>query len=127
MRLEADLVGLCLAACEGNLAGQSIAWDPRAAVGVVMASGGYPDNYDKGLPISGLDDLDSDSLKVFHAGTRPDGDHVLTDGGRVLCVTALGDTVHAARDLAYSGVERISWDGCFYRSDIAYRALQREP
>jgi len=126
MRLESDLVELCLAACEGRLASQSIDWDPRATVGVVMASGGYPESYRKGLPISGLDGLDSDSLKVFHAGTKLADGTVLTDGGRVLCVTALGDTVRAARDLAHSGCARISWDGAFYRTDIAYRALQRE-
>jgi phosphoribosylamine--glycine ligase len=127
MRLEADLVGLCLAACEGNLAGQSIAWDPRAAVGVVMASGGYPDNYDKGLPISGLDDLDSDSLKVFHAGTRPDGDHVLTAGGRLLCDPGLGDRVPAARFRANWGVARIWGAGCFSLRHSAFGGLQREP
>jgi phosphoribosylamine--glycine ligase len=126
MRLASDLVDLCVAACNGELAAQSIDWDPRAAVGIVMASGGYPEAYRKGLPISGLAGLDTGSLKVFHAGTRLDGDTVLTDGGRVLCVTALGDSVRAARDLAYSGVRKISWDGAFYRSDIAYRALQRD-
>ena len=126
MRLDSDLVELCLAACEGRLADQSIKWDPRATVGVVMASGGYPASYAKGLPISGLDNLDTDSLKVFHAGTKLDGDQVLTDGGRVLCVTALGETVRAARDLAYSGVEAISWEGAFWRNDIAFRALARE-
>ena len=126
MRLESDLVALCLAACEGRLAASTIAWDPRPAVGVVMASAGYPGPYDKGLPIAGLTGLDTDTLKVFHAGTRREGDAVLTDGGRVLCVTALGNDVRAARDLAYSGVEKITWPGAFYRKDIAYRALNRE-
>jgi len=124
-RLRSDLVELCLAACSGQLGDQAIDWDERPAVGVVMASAGYPDGYETGLPIAGLDDLDSETLKVFHAGTRLDGGRVLTDGGRVLCVTALGGDIRAARDRAYSGVERISWPGAFYRRDIAYRALER--
>jgi phosphoribosylamine--glycine ligase len=126
MRLESDLVALCLAACKGRLADETAAWDPRPAVGVVMASSGYPGPYDKGLPIAGLASLDSETLKVFHAGTKSDGDRVLTDGGRVLCVTALGDDVRAARDRAYAAIRRISWPGAFYRNDIAHRALNRE-
>lgn len=125
-RLKSDLAALCLAACEGRLAEQTLDWDSRTSIGVVMASGGYPDAYEKGLEISGLDAVDSDSLKVFHAGTRLDGDAVLTSGGRVLCVTALGDSIQSARDLAYSGVEKISWPGAFYRRDIAHRALKRD-
>jgi phosphoribosylamine---glycine ligase len=126
MRLTTDLVALCLAASEGRLAAETTAWDPRPAVGVVMASRGYPGSYEKGLPIAGLEGIDSETLKVFHAGTKRAGNAVVTDGGRVLCVTALGDDVRAARDLAYSGVERISWPGAFYRTDIAYRALNRK-
>lgn len=125
-RLRSDLVELCLAACEGRLSEQTINWDPRPAVGVVIASGGYPGSYDTGLSIRGLENLDSHELKVFHAGTRLDGDQVLTDGGRVLCVTALGNDVRAARDLAYQGVDKITWPGAFCRRDIAYRALARE-
>jgi phosphoribosylamine--glycine ligase len=124
-RLRSDLVALCLAACDGRLADQTVEWDPRTAVGVVMASGGYPGDYDKGLPVSGLNGLDSDTLKVFHAGTAMSGDDIVTAGGRVLCVTALGDDVRAARDLAYSGVRQISWPGAFWRTDIAHRALHR--
>jgi phosphoribosylamine--glycine ligase len=125
MRLRSDIVALCLAACDGRLAAQSIEWDPRAAVGVVMASGGYPGDYEKGLAISGLDGLDATDLKVFHAGTRLEEGKVLTDGGRVLCVTALGSDVRAARDRAYAAVDRIKWQGAFCRRDIAYRALNR--
>ena len=125
LRLRSDLVELCLAACEGRLAGQPIDWDPRTAVGVVMASGGYPGNYDKGHAIDGLDGLDSESLKVFHAGTRLENGRVLTDGGRVLCVTALGADVREARDLAYAAAGKIRWPGAFYRRDIAWRALDR--
>jgi phosphoribosylamine--glycine ligase len=124
-RLRSDLVSLCLAGCEGRLDGMAIEWDPRPAVGVVMASSGYPGSYEKGLPISGLDGLDSDTLKVFHAGTRIEDNRVVTDGGRVLCVTALGEDVRRARDAAYAGVAKISWDGAFYRTDIAHRALKR--
>jgi phosphoribosylamine--glycine ligase len=125
LRLKSDIVALCLAACEGRLAEQTIDWDPRAAIGVVMASGGYPGDYEKGLPIDGLDGLDSDALKVFHAGTKLAGDRVITDGGRVLCVTALGADVRTARDHAYAAVDRIRWPGAFCRRDIAYRALNR--
>jgi len=124
-RLKSDLVALCMAACEGRLGGATAEWDPRPTVGVVMASGGYPGSYQKGLPISGLAGLDADDLKVFHAGTRLENDQVLTDGGRVLCVTALGDDVRAARDRAYAAVGKISWPGAFCRTDIAYRALNR--
>jgi len=126
LRLRSDLVELCLAACERRLDQQTIDWDARPAVGVVMASGGYPGSYDKNLPVTGLDKVGSETLKVFHAGTRLQGDEVLTNGGRVLCVTALGDDVRAARDLAYGGAQEISWPGVFYRKDIAYRALNRE-
>lgn len=124
-RLDSDLVSLCLAGCEGRLDTMTTEWDPRPAVGVVMASGGYPGSYAKGLPILGLDGLDSGTLKIFHAGTRLEGDRVVTDGGRVLCVTALGEDVQHARDAAYAAVAKISWDGAFYRTDIAHRALKR--
>jgi phosphoribosylamine--glycine ligase len=126
-RLRSDLVALCLAACEGRLAEQSIDWDPRPTVGVVIASAGYPGGYDKGLPITGLDNLDADDLKVFHAGTKLENGHVVTAGGRVLCVTAIGNDIRTARDRAYEGVDRISWQGAFHRRDIAHRALARNP
>jgi len=125
-RLRSDLVEMCLAGCQGGLADLSVEWDPRPAVGVVMASGGYPNAYEKGLPITGLNDIDGDALKVFHAGTRLKGDQVVTDGGRVLCVTALGDDVRQARDLAYAGAKQINWNGAFYRTAIAPRALHRQ-
>ncbi len=125
LRLKSDLVELCLAACEGRLAGQTIDWDPRPAVGVVMASAGYPGRYETGHAISGLDGLDSDTLRIFHAGTRLSDGEVVTDGGRVLCVTALGDDIRSARDRAYQACEKIKWQGAFYRTDIAHRALDR--
>lgn len=125
-RLRGDLLDLCLQTFDGTLGDRPIDWDPRATVGVVMASRGYPDAYDKGKPISGLDDVAGVDVKVFHAGTRLDGDTVLTDGGRVLCVVGTGATVRAACDAAYAGVRKITWDGAFYRTDIGYRAIQRE-
>jgi phosphoribosylamine--glycine ligase len=124
-RLRSDLVALCLAACEGRLAEQTIEWDPRPAVGVVVASGGYPGNYKTGLTISGLTGLDSETFKVFHAGTRLEDGAVLTDGGRVLCAVAIADDLRSARDEVYAGLARITWPGAFFRSDIAHRALAR--
>ncbi len=91
-----------------------------------MAAGGYPGSYDKGMAISGLEQADSPVCKVFHAGTRSEGDTVCTSGGRVLCVTALGDSISAAQQTAYAAVEGIDWDGAFYRRDIAWRAIERE-
>jgi phosphoribosylamine--glycine ligase len=126
-RLRSDLVELCLACMTGTLAAKRAEWDSRAAVGVVMASGGYPEAYEKGKVIRGLEGLDDETFKVFHAGTRLDGGRVLTDGGRVLCAVALGADVAAARDRAYLGVESISWEGAFYRRDIAHRALSAGP
>lgn len=126
MRLNSDIVELCLAACQGELAQQKADWDDRAAVGVVMAAGGYPDAYRKGDVISGIPAASEDS-KVFQAGTKLDEQgQVLSNGGRVLCVTALGDTVTQAQERAYQVVEQIHWDDVYYRKDIAYRAIARE-
>jgi phosphoribosylamine--glycine ligase len=91
-----------------------------------MAAGGYPDRYETGHPISGLDAAMPSDIKVFQAGTKADGSSILTNGGRVLCVTALGDSVSAAQSLAYRGVEQIAWEGCQFRRDIGYRAIARE-
>ena len=126
MRLKSDLVELCLAGLDGGLGDIEAEWDPRAAVGVVLAAGGYPESYAKGKPISGLDDCDTADSKTFHAGTALQGDQVVTSGGRVLCVTALGSNVTEAQQRAYQAVKKISWDGMFCRSDIAYRAIARE-
>ncbi len=125
-RLNSDLVELCQAAIDGTLADKSIDWDPRAALGVVMAAGGYPANYRKGDRINGLPDVIGIEGKVFHAGTAMSGDDVVTTGGRVLCVVGLGDTVAAARDAAYARVEHIEWDDYFFRRDIGHRAIARE-
>jgi phosphoribosylamine--glycine ligase len=126
LRLRSDLAELCLAAVAGKLDSKTARWDERPAVGVVLAAGGYPDNYDKGLTISGLDLAISDAGKIFHAGTSIVGGHVVTNGGRVLCATALGDSVSAAQATAYELVSKISWDKMYYRKDIAHRAISRE-
>ena len=126
MRLKTDLVALCLAALEKRLDVISVSWDPRAALGVVMAAGGYPGTYTSGYDISGLDTVFPPSVKVFHAGTRLEGDRVLTAGGRVLCICGLGDSVSAAQDKAYAACEFIQWEGAYRRSDIGYRAIARE-
>jgi len=125
MRLRSDLASLCLAALDGRLDSVDADWDPRPALGVVMAAGGYPDGYRKGDMITGLDGLDTGCVKVFHAGTREENGAIVTDGGRVLCVTALGETLVAARQCAYHGIKKIHWDGCFSRSDIGWRAISK--
>jgi phosphoribosylamine--glycine ligase len=127
LRLNSDLVTLCQAALDGALATHQADWDPRPALGVVLAAGGYPGNYRKGLPISGLSAVASSDSKVFHAGTRlsEDGAEVLTDGGRVLCATALGSDIADARDRCYRLVDGISWTDMQYRRDIGWRAIER--
>ena len=125
-RLRSDLLDVCLPCFDGTLGDEPLDWDSRATIGVVMASRGYPDSYDKGHAISGLEQVAGADVKVFHAGTRLDGNTVVTDGGRVLCVVGAGTGVRAARDAAYAGVRQISWDGAFYRTDIGHRALSRE-
>jgi phosphoribosylamine--glycine ligase len=125
-RLKSDLVDICLSTLEGDLDERDAVWDTRAALGVVMAAGGYPASYAKGKVISGLDDADSNTQKVFHAGTVTDGDNVVTSGGRVLCVVGLGNTVaEAARD-AYDAVDKIDWEDVYLRRDIGHRAIARE-
>jgi phosphoribosylamine--glycine ligase len=127
MRLQSDLLALCEAGLDGRLNEVTAEWDSRAAVGVVMAAGGYPDAYRKGDVIHGLQAAEANGSKVFHAGTATSEDgHVVTAGGRVLCVTALGETVAKAQAAAYEAAAEISWDDAFYRTDIAYRAVARE-
>ena len=124
MRLQSDLVELCLAAVDGKLDQQTTQWDPQFALGVVLAAGGYPDSYPKGDPISGLEGLDSHKTKVFHAGTaRVDG-QVVTHGGRVLCVCGMGNTVAEAQQVAYQAVDKIHWDKMYYRKDIGFKAIK---
>ncbi|MEW7866040.1 phosphoribosylamine--glycine ligase [Aeromonas diversa] len=126
LRMRSDLVELCLAACAGKLDQVEAVYDPRTAIGVVLAAGGYPGDYAQGRPISGLPVEEASGEKVFHAGTRLEGDTVVTAGGRVLCATALGHTVAEAQKRAYQLAARIQWDGLFYRNDIGWRAIARE-
>jgi len=100
-------------------------WDPRASLGVVLAAGGYPDSYDKGDVISGLDATQAEGVKVFHAGTQLKDAAVVTSGGRVLCVCALGEDVADAQQRAYAAVARINWKNVYYRRDIGHRAIAR--
>ncbi|MBI1905471.1 MAG: phosphoribosylamine--glycine ligase [Rhodocyclales bacterium] len=125
MRLKTDLADLIEAAIEGRLDQVEAEWDRRVALGVVLASAGYPEAPRKGDPITGLPSAASDDVHVFHAGTREADGKVLTAGGRVLCVTALGDNVRSAQKLAYGVVENIGFDGRQYRQDIGHRALAR--
>ncbi|WP_113907848.1 phosphoribosylamine--glycine ligase [Aliidiomarina celeris] len=127
MRLTADLVELCFDALAGQLGVNPITFDPRAAVGVVMAAGGYPESYRKSDTIIGLDAAaEHADTKVFHAGTALDEQKVVTSGGRVLCCTALGNSVTEAQQKAYALVEKIQWPDAYYRTDIGYRAIARE-
>ena len=124
MRLESDLVELCLAACSGELAGHSAKWDARASLGVVMATDGYPDSYTRGELIENIPAETSDA-KVFHAGTARDGNgNIRSAGGRVLCAVGLGGDIRAAQQRAYRLIEEISWPTAFYRRDIGFKALR---
>lgn len=125
-RLNSDLVALCEATLDGRLAEQRAEWDPRAALGVVMAAGGYPSGYAKGERIDGLPDSSNDTTKIFHAGTAMHGEDVVTNGGRVLCVVGLGDTVEDAQAVAYAQTRKINWNNVYYRSDIGHRAITRD-
>lgn len=126
MRLKSDLVALCLAGLDEKLHKTEAQWDERAALGVVMAAGGYPDDYRKGDVISGLPDGTTENCKVFHAGTQTKNDGVVTNGGRILCVTGLGDTVEDAQATAYATVSKIHWQDAYFRRDIGHRAIARE-
>jgi len=125
-RMKSELAPICLAAIAGELSEVKADWDPRAALGVVMAAGGYPAGYAKGKTIHGLPLRRSRDSKVFHAGTATNGADVVTSGGRVLCVVGLGDTVAIAGDTAYNLVKTIEWDDVYYRNDIGHRAIERE-
>jgi phosphoribosylamine--glycine ligase len=127
MRLRSDLLEVFLAVCEGRLEEAFLKWDPRPAVCVVMASGGYPDHYEKGQVITGLQEAEElDEVVVFHAGTQQRNGAVVTSGGRVLGVTALGADVAAAKARAYEAVDRIRFEGAYCRRDIADKAIQRK-
>ena len=127
LRMKSDLINLCFEAAEGKLVESEIVWDERVSLGVVMAAGGYPNNYDKGFEISGLLEDETEDLKLFHAGTSLNKeDKVVTNGGRVLCVTALGSNTKEAKEKAYQRVKSIKWEKAYFRRDIGYRALNRE-
>jgi phosphoribosylamine--glycine ligase len=127
MRLRSDLLEVFLAVCEGRLEEAFLKWDPRPAVCVVLASGGYPDHYQKGQVITGLPEAEElDEVVVFHAGTQRRNGAVVTSGGRVLGVTALGADVAAAKARAYEAVDRIGFEGAYCRRDIADKAIQRK-
>ena len=125
-RLKSDLAEICKATLDGSLSDVDAEWDERAALGVVMAAGGYPESYAKGKRIAGLDEAYAESQKVFHAGTAQDGDDVVTSGGRVLCVVGLGDSVANAAGEAYDAVDKICWEDVYLRRDIGHRAIARE-
>jgi len=125
MRLRSDLVELCIASLEQRLDQVTVEWDSRAALGVVLAAGGYPALYKKGEIINGLNEAAQLDGKVFHAGTAEQDGKIITAGGRVLCACALGETVAEAQAQAYTIVKQIDWDGVYYRTDIGYRALAR--
>jgi phosphoribosylamine--glycine ligase len=126
MRLQTDLVDICEAAINKELNEMFSDWDHRPAVGVVLASQGYPGDYKKGDVITGLPKAGSSSEKIFHAGTKKVNGKVLTNGGRVLCATALGDTVEEAQQRAYALANKVHWEGCYKRDDIAHRAINRD-
>ncbi len=125
MRLKSSLAELCLAGAEGKLDSIQADWDPRTALGVVLAAGGYPAEYRKGDKISGINQANSDTCKIFHAGTQLEGQDVLTNGGRVLCVTALGNSTGDAQSEAYKGVEQVKWQDAYFRTDIGHKAINR--
>lgn len=125
MRMKSDLVELCDAACDGKLDTKTCEYDERPAVGVVLAAEGYPQSPRKGDVISGLESVAKPGSKIFQAGTKQTDGKIVTSGGRVLCATALGSDIKEARDNAYKLAETVSWNGMFYRNDIAYRAIAR--
>lgn len=125
MRLDSDFVDLCEAAIDGKLKQTKANWSARSALGVVLAAGEYPASSSKGETITGIADAESASCKVFHAGSKTNDGQVQTNGGRVLCVTALGDTIAEAKAVADAGADKISWPGMHRRRDIGYRAVAR--
>ncbi len=126
LRLESDLVGFCLKACEGKLDEVKSQWNPKSSLGIVLAAEGYPGDYRKGDEITGLPQSAVENEKVFLAGVAEQEGKLVTNGGRVLCVTALGESVFEAQQKALKLAEQIQWTGRFYRRDIGYRAVERE-
>jgi len=126
MRLQSDLVGLCQAALQQKLDQTTVEWDTRYAVGVVLAAGGYPADYKKGNVIAGLDSANGKNEKIFHAGTKHVDEKIVTNGGRVLCAVALGNSVSEAQSTAYELAKKINWGNVYYRTDIGHREITRE-
>jgi phosphoribosylamine--glycine ligase len=125
LRLKSDLIDMIQTCFSGDIGNYEIEWDKKSAMGVVMSSDGYPESYETGKVISGLDSLvGKDDIKVFHSGTRIKNEKVLTNGGRVLCVTALGDDLNQSNEKAYSAVNELDWDGKYYRKDIGFRVMK---
>ncbi|MDD3088355.1 MAG: phosphoribosylamine--glycine ligase [Candidatus Omnitrophica bacterium] len=124
-RLKSDLAELAIAAAEGDISGIKLEWDASPCGGVVLASGGYPGEYEKGRAITGIEDAEKEGVLVFHAGTAMQNGKVVTDGGRVMVVSALGKDIKEAMANAYRGVKKIHFEGMHYRKDIGYRAIQR--
>jgi phosphoribosylamine--glycine ligase len=126
MRLESDLIDLILSTMNGSLSTDIVKWSNDVALGVVMAAGGYPLKYESGKKISGLNKVDSENIKIFHAGTTTKNKDIVTNGGRVLCVVGKGRSTHHANIIAYSMVSKIEWQNEYHRDDIGYRAISRE-
>ncbi len=127
LRMRSDLVELCLAATQRQLNRKNAIWDERCALGVVLASQGYPGEYQQGHIISGLPYKERSDEKIFHAGTRfNENHHIVTSGGRVLCLTTLGNDISKARKRVYQLTKKLQWEGCFFRKDIGYRAIERK-
>ena len=125
LRLKSDLIDMIQTCFSGCISDYNVEWDNKSAMGVVISSHGYPESYETGKEIIGLDAFsDKDYIKVFHSGTRLEKNNILTDGGRVLCVTALGDDLKQSKRNAYSAVKEIDWDGKYYRKDIGFRVIK---
>ncbi|BGI50929.1 MAG: phosphoribosylamine--glycine ligase [Arsenophonus endosymbiont of Ceratovacuna japonica] len=120
MRLKSDLIELCLAGAKGKLSDKILSWDKRATFSIIMASEGYPSNYRKGDIIHGINNISLKQCKIFHSGTKFKKNHIITSGGRVLCITSIGRTIIEAQKIAYNQVKTITWTGCFYKHDIGY-------
>ena len=123
MRLESDLYDLIDSCFKGGLDKFPIEWNSDMALGVIMSSQGYPETYETGMEIKGLNSINN-NIKVFHSGTRKEDNKTLTNGGRVLCVTALGEDIEQSRDTAYSAISKINWEGCYFRKDIGFRIMK---
>ena len=125
LRLKSDLIDMIQTCFYGDIGNYEIEWDKKSAIGIVMSSKGYPESYVTGKEISGLDALsEKDDIKVFHSGTILESNNILTDGGRVLCLTALGEDLSESHKNAYSAVKQINWDGKYYRKDIGFRVMK---